>query len=272
MIKKFYTGKHDRVFKTIFCNEENPKLLKEFLTRTLKREVEIIEFLRNELPVASTVDKVKTVDVLVKVDGEYIHIEINANNKDYIPTRNFIYFTNVYSRKVTRGNNYYDLKTKFLHIDLTYGLPTSNKEIARYYVMNEDKNKYINNFEIVEYNMDKFMKYWYNLDKEKIEEYKHLIMLDLNEEELSKLSKGDELVMEYEKEITDLNNQETFQSYMTYEEDQQMINNTEKHMAYEEGIKTEKVEIAKSMLSKNIDINTISECTGLSIEEINTLK
>ena len=30
-------------------------------------------------------------------------------------------------------------------------------------------------------------------------------------------------------------------------------------------------EIAKSLLEENIDINTISKCTGLSIEEINNL-
>ena len=37
------------------------------------------------------------------------------------------------------------------------------------------------------------------------------------------------------------------------------------------GIETEKIEIAKSMLKKKLDINTISECTGLSLEEIKNL-
>ena len=35
-----------------------------------------------------------------------------------------------------------------------------------------------------------------------------------------------------------------------------------------EGIKEGKIEIAKNMLLKNIDINTISDCTGLTIKEI----
>ena len=35
--KKFYTAKYDRVFKTIFCNEDDPTLLKELLERILKR-------------------------------------------------------------------------------------------------------------------------------------------------------------------------------------------------------------------------------------------
>ena len=36
--KKFYTAKYDRVFKTIFCNEDDPTLLKELLERILKQK------------------------------------------------------------------------------------------------------------------------------------------------------------------------------------------------------------------------------------------
>ena len=38
MKDKFYTAKYDRVFKDIFCDEDNKELLREFLSRTLKRE------------------------------------------------------------------------------------------------------------------------------------------------------------------------------------------------------------------------------------------
>ena len=40
----------------------------------------------------------------------------------------------------------------------------------------------------------------------------------------------------------------------------------------EEGSTTKTIEIAKSMLTENIDINIISKCTGLSIDEVNSLK
>jgi len=40
----------------------------------------------------------------------------------------------------------------------------------------------------------------------------------------------------------------------------------------ESGINKSKVEIAKRMIKKETNINFISECTGLSIEEINELK
>lgn len=37
------------------------------------------------------------------------------------------------------------------------------------------------------------------------------------------------------------------------------------------GIKQDKIEVARNMKNKNIDINIISECTGLAIEELNTI-
>ncbi len=274
MVTKFYTAKYDRVFKTIFCDEDNPILLKKLLSRILKKDVEIIEFLRNELPVISTIDKVKIVDVLVKDGDEYLHIELNCNYSDYLHTRNFIYFTNIYSRKVIRGKRY-DYKTKFIHIDLSYGLSKKVDDVSYYYVMNKNDKRYIDNFEIIEFNMDKITDYWYNLDNNKVNEYKHLIMLDLDQNNLDKISIGDDFVKEYEDKLTDLNNQETFQSFMSYEEDQELIKNTEKAIAYEDGIEEgaskKQLEIAKNMLAKDMDISTISDLTGLDIDTIKKL-
>ena len=142
--------------------------------------------------------------------------------------------------------------------------------------MDENKNKYIDNFEMIEFNMDKIMNYWYNSDRKKVNEYKHLIMLDLDKNNLDKISIGDDFVKEYEKQVTALNNQETFQSFMSYEEDQRLIQNTEKKIAYEDGleqdISQEKVEIAKNMLKDTNDYQLISKYTGLSIENIKKLK
>ena len=80
---------------------------------------------------------------------------------------------------------------------------------------------------------------------------------------------------EYEKQVTDLNNQETFQSFMSYEEEQKLIQNTEKKIAYkdgiEQGIEQEKSEIAKNMLKENMDISIISRITGLDVDTLQKL-
>lgn len=266
---KFYTAKYDRVFKTVLCDEDDKELLQEFLSRLLKRKVEIIEFLRNELPISTTEEKVKTVDVLVKVDGEYTHIELNGTSPKYLHIRNYIYFSTLYTKKVQRGEEY-DLTTKFIHIDLTYGMD-SDKDVIKYYVQSNDNEKYLENIEIIEYNMDKIMKYWYNKNIQKVNQYKHLIMLDLETNGLKELSKGDDFVEKFEDKITKLNETETFQSAMTYEQDQKLILNTEKRISYNEGMEERSIEIAKSMLKDKVDIEIISKYTGLSKEEINNL-
>ena len=274
-MRKFYKGKVDRVFKSIFANEDDPSLLQEFLSRLLDKKIEIIHFLKNEQPIVSVNDKTKSVDLLVKIDNEYTHLEVNTSYNNLIRTRNFNYFTNIYSRKTTRGQ-IYDFKTKFLHIDLNYNMPINSDFKYSYFIQTLNGDKYIDNFKIMVFNMDKYMKYWYTNDSENIDKYKHLIMLDLEENDLKKLSIGDDFVKEFEDKITNLNNQETFQSFMSYEDDQRLLNNSYKAMAYEEGmekgVKQTKIETAKNMLELDIDIDKIIKVTGLSLSEINDLK
>ncbi len=88
---------------------------------------------------------------------------------------------------------------------------------------------------------------------------------------------------EYEKQVTDLNNQETFQSFMSYEEDQRLIQNTEKKIAYKDGLEqgieqgleqgsqNKQIEIAKNMLKENMDISIISRITGLDVDILKKL-
>ena len=93
-------------------------------------------------------------------------------------------------------------------------------------------------------------------------------MFDLGKDDLKTLSNGDDFVAKYTDELTKLNDNDEFQSWMTYEEDQQMILNTEKKMSYNEGQNDSKLEIAKSLLQQKINIDVISKATGLSNDEI----
>ena len=110
-------------------------------------------------------------------------------------------------------------------------------------------------------------------------------MLDSNLEELEKISKGDDLVEEFKKEIKELNENETYTSWLTPEEDEKFILNTEKSISYDEGLsqglaqglvqgeKNKQIEIAKALIIKNnMTLEEISEITGLATEEIENIK
>ena len=208
--KVFYTAKNDNVFKKIMADEDNKEMLIKFLERILNKKIEELTYLKNELTINYPLERRKTVDVLVRTKDEFIHIELNNGYSDYLHIRNFCYFTNIYSKKTKAGEKY-NLKEKFIHIDFTYHqiinskLDTyktlKDKEYLRIYkVMDKDLKTYIENLEIWEFNMDRITQIWYD-KKEERKKFNHLIMLDSNLEELEKISKGDDLVEEFKKEI-----------------------------------------------------------------------
>ena len=51
-----------------------------------------------------------------------------------------------------------------------------------------------------------------------------------------------------------------------------LVQEVYKEESFNEGIKSEKLNIARNMLKKNLGIELISEITELSVEEINSLK
>ena len=279
--KPFYTARNDKVFKTIMADEDNKKMLIKFLERILDKKIEELTYLKNELTINYPLEKRKTVDVLVKTEDLYIHLELNNGYNDYLHMRNFCYFTNIYSKKTKAGRNY-NLKEVFIQINFTYkniiksrldkNKVLEDKELLRIYkVMDKDLKTYIENLEIWEFNMDRIMQIWYDNNELEIEKYKHLIMLDSSLDELEKLSKGDDLVEKFKEEIKELNENETYTSWLTPEEDAEFILNTEKSISYEQGEKNKQIEIAKEMKKEGIELSLISKVTHLSINEINNL-
>ena len=152
---------------------------------------------------------------------------------------------------------------------MNYGIKdTEYKRI--YKVRDEEGKEYIKNFSIYEINMEKLKKIWYDKNELEIEKNKYLLMLDMEISDLKKLSK-DQVVREYMEKIEKLNEDPIFINWITKEKDEQMIKNTQLYQATQEGMKQEKIEIAKSMLKKNMVIEDIIDITGLSKEEIKKL-
>ena len=123
------------------------------------------------------------------------------------------------------------------------------------------------------------MKVWYSKDEKKIEEYKYIIMQNLNLEDLEKLSRNDRMVKKYMDEIERVNEEPEFREYMSAEEDNRKIENTMKRFWKEEGLaegrekglKEGIKETAKKMKEKGYSLDVIIELTSLSEEEIKKL-
>ena len=278
--RKFYTGKSDVVFKAIYCNEDNIYLTNYFLKKLLNEDVNVIGFLNTELNVKHVLSRRKTVDSLICTEDKMIHIELNSNaSASYLNVRNFTFFSEIYNKKTLAGQKYKD-DIDFIHFDFSYNLPKSNKNLVRIYTVNDrNGHNYINNFKIIEYNMDRIMKFWYDEDEKNIIKYIHLITLSLNLKELDKLlknyklAKEDELfVKEFLEKLKELNKEDYFVSSISKEKDLEMIANTERDIGFEQGIEQGIFQTAKNFIKLNVPLKKISKATGLRISELKKIK
>ena len=278
--KPFYTCKYDKAFKEIMMKEENFEILKKVLESILEVTIEKIELQSLHIPTGNIHLKGKEVDLLVVTNQGKIEVEVNTYYNDYVRTRNFSYITSIYNNQVTVGEKYNE-DTNIIQINLNYGIPDT-KYRRIYKVRDEEGKEYIKNFYIYEINMEKLKKIWYDKNELEIEKNKYLLMLDMEIKDIKKLSK-DKVVREYMEKIEKLNNDPMFINWITKEKDEQMIKNTQLYNATQEGInigisqginqglQKRNIEIAKSMLKKNMDIEDIIDITGLSKEEIKKL-
>ena len=158
----------------------------------------------------------KVLVIVLHTDQGIIGLEMNVNNRN-LHIRNTVLAFDLYNHYIYRGDEYDDL-IQVIQVNYTYGLGKKYNEIEVYELQNERKEQLLKNFKIIEWNMDKIMKFWYDKDEENIEKYKYLIMLNLEQEELHELSKRDEKVKKYMEEVERINQDPKFREYMAKEE------------------------------------------------------
>lgn len=96
-------------------------------------------------------------------------------------------------------------------------------------------------------------------------------MLDMDYEKLTNF-KGDKIMDKLKNEALKLNNNDDFVKYLSDEDEERLLKNSFIEQGIEQGIEQNKISTAKKMLEKNIDIDSIKEITGLSLDEIKGLK
>ena len=108
---------------------------------------------------------------------------------------------------------------------------------------------------------------WYTLGTEKLTEEEKYILALVEEdiEKLEELGSEDKVMKEYIKEAEKV----SFENKLGESYDKELAL---KEAFYEEGALSTKKEIAKSMLNKSMNVDLISELTGLSIDEIESIK
>lgn len=272
---------NDYIFKRIFSKKGNESILKDFLIAIIDMPIKKVET-KAEVSLEKQLmeNKLGRLDILAILDDNtLVNIEVQILNQHNFIDRTLYYWSGIYYNELKAGGDYtYAKRTVAINI-LDYELFEDGPyhEIAT--LRREYKNTVLTDkieFHFIQ--IPKFLKENIGMET-KLEQWMHYIS--------QKSKEGVMRAMEANKEIKKANDE---YEYLTGDEEERRlaflrekairdeINNLKgsreegRKEGRTEGRKEEKIEIAKNLIRKNIDINIISEVTGLKVEQVKKLQ
>ena len=277
---------YERCFAYVY--DQNKNNLAHLLASILN--VDVLKIKNNITKISDTNDlknkndKQRRMDFVYRIDNLSLDIELNLKPRP-IKERNINYLMSLHLRKFKKGNRYED-NYRTIQININNEMiDESDKVIEEYYFRKEDGKEYSKNIGFYVVNIPNIKKIWYNKEDEAFEKYKYMLsFFETNVDMIRQVYEGDEVVMDIinkqEEFSRDNEEWETFRSENELEEEYQLgieyAKEEGKKEGIEKGIELGKLQgikkVVKSMLDKNMDIKNIVEITGLSEEEILSLK
>ena len=282
----------DDMFTEIFNKEENICILEELVSGLLDIPLNNVrgnlKLMSRRLPKENRKDSRKEVDLLLDLKGEKINIEMSNTNSEGVIKRNIVYMCKIHGNQLEKGEEYDDIKRT---IQINFNNYDNQEEVREIYYLKNDNGRILNkSIRIDVINLVKGKEMCYNRNvseylinlckmlteskKEKLEEYTNNILSKESKEKLleeMKMLSGDEIMFKK------FRRKSTWELEKESEMRERERNAIEKGYTHgfengiEQGSNTKAKDIAKQMLNKNIDVNIIIECTGLTQEEITKL-
>ena len=222
-------------------------------------------------------------------NGSVVIIEIQLQGNSRFPERILYYWAANYSKLLKHGERYDEL-TPVISINLLNFNLDKTKNIHSCYMLYEMNNKKLltDHLQIHIIELKKFKKnalskdlnYWLkiftskNLEVSMSEIVKEKPIMEEVQKKYNNFVKSRLMMMEYEKKEAYLyGNQIMLDEERRLGREEGIKEGIEQGIekGKEEGIKETQISMAKNMKDKNMDINLISELTGLSIEEVEKL-
>lgn len=272
----------DTMLKAMFQNENRIKYSAKFLSYFIDVEYEDILnnicLAKNELDKNNENDKGERCDYVALLSDTSLNIEVNNNSSLEVLERNMEYAHRLYSKKIKRGEENYQY-TQVIQFNLNnFAFKGNDKIVDIYTVTNDDNIGLSNKLIFVQIYVPNLRKKWYTKGMKSLSEEEKYI-LALVEMDLDKLNDlgGENIMDEYVKEAEEV----SFEGGVGEAYDKEWALRDQgyrdglsqgKAEGFSQGKIENKKEIAKKMLSKAMEVELISEITGLSIEEIKNLK
>ena len=272
----------DTMLKAMFQNENRIKYSAKFLSYFIDVEYEDILnnicLAKNELDKNNENDKGERCDYVALLSDTSLNIEVNNNSSLEVLERNMEYAHRLYSKKIRRGEENYQY-TQVIQFNLNnFAFKGNDKIVDIYTVTNDDNIGLSNKLIFVQIYVPNLRKKWYTKGMKSLSEEEKYI-LALVEMDLDKLNDlgGENIMDEYVKEAEEV----SFEGGVGEAYDKEWALRDQgyrdglsqgKAEGISEGKSERNIEIAKNLLKNKVDISIIASSTGLSEEEINSLK
>ena len=285
---KVIAATNDYVFKSLFQDKEIRPILAYIISQVTKIDKEYLmenmTFKNSEVPKNNISEKENRNDLVVDIKGTTIGLEMNNQNTTDTNFRNISHYHSLITNSIKEATKYNQV-VKVIQINFDNERPFTEDLITEIMLVDIKSLKVDEeNYKKYRINMAKSFEKYYN--KEKLTRFeKILLMLRLDKKiELKALSEGDEELMAMEKKIEQVSKDpdllncfdESILNKINAEIEREAYikENTEKvtekvtEQVTKEVSQKSKIEIAKKMLDKNMNIDDIAELTTLTKEEI----
>ena len=282
----------DYVFKRVFTKDGHEDMLKDLLSAILNIEIKKIEIKNPEMTKPNKKAKREILDIRATInDNSLLDIEMQVRDYKNIDKRSIAYLTKLYSDQLQKGNDYHKpLKTISINIlNFNFFKRNTYHSVGRLKFENIEEQKYV---EIGESEEDVYVTkdlevHYIELPKfvmknpgvkTKLEQWLWLICGKEEKAEMAKKANKEVEKASKVLESMSMNYDERwlYDARKFREWDERCLKEYEIEEATKKGVeigeksgeKKAKLETAKKMIKKGINIETIIEITGLTKEEI----
>lgn len=288
MITKFLDPKNDFAFKKIFGTEKNKDILIHFLNDMLtfkeKYPIEHVTFLKTVQDPETAAKKTSIVDILCRDEkGNQYIVEMQVVKEKGFEKRAQYYAAKAYVSQMVEKGKYEDLKEViFLAITDFIMFPKRKEYKSEHVILDIDTHDHhLRDFSFTFFELPKFhknMNELTNVVEKWLYFFKHAE--ETSEKDLNKIIGQDEIIERAYEELNRFSWNEaelnTYEQEQKYEWDQIAIMDQKYDEGMEKGMEKGReeersardMEIAKAMVLKGMDVQTIEGITGLSQKEI----
>ena len=279
----------DRVFKLILTNQEAKPVLIDLISSIIKRPVVDVEVRNNEIPPNDTQEKAERLDVNCRIDdGSQIDLEMQASRiqeesdgkHQNLKGKSIYYLCDLHSSQPSKGVRRYDRLARTYQVTFcSYTVfPERTQYVNSFSLRHDEDNELLSDaIQVVYVELSKLREIMEKSVDDMTDLEKWAVFFQyaseptyretVNEVIASKevLQMAGNLLMSISQ---DERERAVFRSRRMYQTDMQSNLAT----AEDRGERRGRIEVARKMLRRNKPIDEIAEDTGLTLEEVQSLR